>query len=216
MIVDSKADKRTRLYKELQNRKSITEFRNLQSSELTRWAQEYSQSLKCEIQLADVEYLIERVGEDQNIISNELRKLSVFGNIDRQLIDTHTEQALKGTVFELLDYTFSGQIDMALKLYSDLIANKVEPLEILGLIAWQIHVFSLVKFSGLDNAQEIAKLTGLHSFVVGKSLKVTKKMSKKTLQEIVNLALDADLKIKTTQVEPSDVVKVLILEFSSI
>lgn len=216
LLVDPKSDKRTKLYKQLMGAKQVHEYVSIRPQELATWAVTYAGELKGSITQADAFYLIDRVGPDQMLIARELEKLSVFGVITKSLIDTHTEQALRGTVFDLLDKTFSGRVDDCLKLYEELLIGKADPSEILGLIGWQLHVFLLIKYAGPGAPADVSKLTGVHPFVVGKALNVVRTMSLESVKRAVAKALDADIMIKTKPVDSADVVKVLLLELSSI
>lgn len=214
LLVDAKSDKRTRLYKELTSQKKIELFDSLKGNALVRWGQDYAKSLGGTISAVDMEYLVNRVGTSQMLLARELEKLSVFGFIDKNLIDTHTQQALRGSIFDLLDLVFRSKTEGALMLYDQLIANKTDPSEILSLIGWQLHIFALIKYAGDGAPGDIAKMIGVHPFVVGKAQAVVRTMSISNVKKAVTLALEADMAIKTTPADSHDVVRVLLLSLS--
>jgi len=216
LLIDPKSDKRTKLYKQLASAKQVQECVNLRPQELVSWTVDYATKLGGSITQSDSSYMIDRIGPEQMQLARELEKLAVFGAITKDLIDTHTEQALRGTVFDLLDKTFSGKTDESLKLYDQLLSNKTDPSEILALIGWQLHVFSLVKYAGPGAPADVAKLTGVHPFVVGKALNIVRTMSLENVKLAVAKALDADIMIKTKPVDSVDVVRVLLLELASL
>ena len=216
LLIDPKSDRRTKLYKQLAQAKQVHECVNLRPQELAAWAVNYAKEHQGIISQSDAHYLIDRIGQEQMQLARELEKLSVFGAITKELIDTHTEQALRGTVFDLLDKTFSGKVDDCLKLYDELLVSKADPSEILGLIGWQLHVFSLIKYAGPGALADVAKLIGVHPFVVGKALNVVRSMSLDNVKLAVAKALGADIMIKTKPADSADVVRVLLLELASI
>jgi DNA polymerase-3 subunit delta len=214
VLVDTKSDKRTKLYKELQTSKSVVEFTSLKGAALDTWAIKYARGRNSELSLANAHYLIDRVGTNQMVLAREIEKLSVFGTVSEELIAAYTEQALKSTVFDLLDRLFAGKIEQALKLYDELLANKTDPAEILALIGWQLHIFALIKYAGKGAPGEIASQIGVHPFVVGKSMNTVRGLSIEKVKLSVTKALAADIMIKTSSVDSTDVVKVLLLEIS--
>ena len=214
LLIDAKSDRRTKLFKALATNKQVSEFAGLKGSTLEQWVVDYTGERRGKISMDTARYLVDRIGPGQMQLAREIEKLAVFGEITGELIDTHTEQALRGTVFDLLDRTFAGKIDEALKLYDQLLADKTDPSEILSLIGWQLHVFALVKYAGLGAPADVAKLTGLHPFVVGKALNVVRSMTVETLKEVITKALQADILIKTTPVDSADTVRVLLLELA--
>jgi DNA polymerase III subunit delta len=215
LLVDPKADKRTKLYKLLAKDKSIVEHANIPRAALGKWASEYAGLSGGELSASDAGYLVERVGDDQMLLAREIEKLALFGDITRDLIDSHTEQALHGSVFDLLDATFAGQKDRAMKLYDQLLAGKTDPAEILALIGWQLHVLALVKYAGAGAPSEVARATGLNPYTVGKALNTVRSMSAAGIKTAVSRALDTDVLVKTTPVNSADAVRVLLAELAS-
>lgn len=215
VLVDTKADKRTKLYKELASSKLVSEFINIKGSALERWVADYAEECGSSITDTDAKYLIDRVGADQMLLAREIEKLAYGAKIDRLEIDDLTDQSLNGSVFDLLDKTFAGKKAEALKMYDDLLAGKTDPAEILSLIGWQLHVLALVKYAGQGSPSDIAKSTNLHPFVIGKAMNVIRSLSTSQIKQGITTALDIDLMIKTSTTDPADAVKVLLLELSA-
>lgn len=215
LLVDSKSDKRMRLYKRLQKKGSIQEFFSLKGSALVKWVVEYAHELHTEIKNSDAEYLVERVGTSQMILARELEKLAIDKPITRDIIEHRTDQQLQSTIFELLDYVFAGDSERSFRIYDELLAQKTDPSEILPLIAWQLNIFAVVMYSSSKNPSDIASSARIHPFVVGKALKITRKISKQSLKEAIAMTLDADLKMKTSSGDSEDVLRVLLLKLTS-
>lgn len=216
VMIEQKPDKRTKLYKLLQSKKYTKEFLPKKGSELQKWAIDYALKQGATISTPDSTYLINRVGDDQMLLAREIEKLSYAPTILRQDIDDLTDPTLSSSVFDLLDLAFTGDTKRALVMYEELIANKTDPNEIMGLIAWQLHVFALIKYSGQTLSADIASKTGVHPFVVGKALKVTGRLTAGQIKDIVSKALLADEKIKTGKADADDVLRVLLLDLSKV
>lgn len=216
VLVDPKADKRTKLYKDLLSAGCVNQYTDLSDSALIKWLIDYAKDKGSSLSLNDAMQLTIRVGHDQMILAREVEKLAYRATISAQDILELTDQSLGQGIFDLLDKTFSGQKEEALKIYDGLIANKTDPGEILSLIGWQLHTLALVKFAGTGTSAEVAKRTNLHPFVVGKAQKIIRVLSAAQLKRAVASALAVDINIKTASVDAADAVKVLILELTSL
>ena len=216
MLVDSKADKRTKLFKELSAGKMVQEFVALKGSSLEKWVTTYTVEHGSSILQADARHLIDRVGVDQMRLAREIEKLAYDEHIDSNRIDVLTDQSLRNTVFDLLDKTFASKTTEALRMYDDLLANKTDPNEVLALVGWQLHAIALVKYAGEGSSADIASKTGLHPFVAGKIIYVARRLSAEQIKTSISSALRTDIAIKTTNVDTADAVRVLLLELSSL
>lgn len=215
LLVDPKADKRTKLFKKLSANKQAVEHNTLAESQLVAWAVDYVQSLGSEITSADARYLVGRVGADQQLLASELEKMSYATVIDRSLIDELTDQTLQGTVFDLIDLVMHGKVAAAHRMVDQLMLSRVEPLEIMGLLAWQLHAVALVWSVGKKPADEVAKETGMHPFVVRKTLSITAKLDKDAVIRLLDKALKAEEMIKTGSSDPEATLRLLVLELSN-
>jgi len=109
--------------------------------------------------------------------------------ITRQTIDLLTEAAPQSTIFELLDAAFAGNAQRAMALYAEQRALKVEPQQIMAMIAWQLHVLAVIKTAGQRSADEIAKDAKLNPYVVRKSQNIARKLTLPELKKLVHNAL---------------------------
>jgi DNA polymerase III subunit delta len=216
VMVDPKPDKRTKLFKFLQSKRYTKEFQPLKGSALQTWVTEYARMQNSDISAEDASYLIDRVGTDQMLLAREIEKLAYVPSISRSEIDSLTEPALSASVFELLDLAFSGKSDRAQGVYDVLLANKTDPSEIMGLIAWQLHAFALVKSANSLNSSDVSSKTGLHPFVVGKAIRVVEGITTQQIKTIVAKATQVDELIKTGKADPEDALRILLLDLSSL
>lgn len=216
LLVDPKADKRTRLYKTLLSSGSVNEHRALKTAGLVRWASAYAQEFGAELSDVNAEKLIRRVGEDQALLASEIQKLSPLMTIDATSIELLTEQGLQQSVFDLLEYIFTGNSSKALQLFDDLHRAGTDVNEVMGLVAWQLHVLLLVKYAKASKDSEIMAETGLSPYVVSKASRVVRTMSTYTLNKVLQTVLETDFAIKTGKAEANGALKVLILELAAL
>lgn len=216
LIITTKPDKRTKLYKTLQAQKSVTEFPVLSASQLTLWARNYALQLNAELSVNNAQLLVDRVGLSQMLLAREIEKLATEEEISAEAIQRMTEQHLTGTVFDLLSAVFSRKVNDALGIYDTLLSVKTDPAEIISLVAWQLHVFSVVSFARDKTNDNIARSAKLHPFVVSKATAAVRGISREQLSHAISLTIEAELRIKSQGASPEDTVRVLLLELSSL
>jgi len=212
IIVEPKFDKRSVLYKTLKKHTEFKEFTALDEHGLARWLVAEAKDRGGELKLTDASYLVGRVGANQMGISNELDKLLTYQpDIDRAVIDLLTEQLPQGDVFDLLDAAFSGDTKRAMELYVDQRKKQVEPQAIMGMIAWQVHVLTVVKANEKLGADDIARQAKLSPFVVRKTLGLTRNLSMQEVKGLLKKTLDLDISLKSEAVDADDAIQHLLL-----
>jgi DNA polymerase-3 subunit delta len=215
IIVEPKLDKRLSYYKYLKKNTDFREFTEPDSSELTRWLMESAKSRNGSLGQGDARYLVERVGANQQLLSNELEKLLLYDSkITRQSIDLLTEPAPGSTIFNLLEAAFAGNARKVLDLYAEQRALKVEPQQIVAMLAWQLHVLAVIKTAGDRSAEQIAKEARLNPFVVRKSQVIAKNLSVSEVRQLVNDLLEIDIKSKSVSIDPDEALQHYLLKLS--
>jgi DNA polymerase III subunit delta len=215
ILVEPKLDKRFSYYKYLKTKTDFREFPELDQDGLVRWLVEVSKRKGAKLNSSDARYLIERVGASQQLLVNELDKLFLFSpEINRQTIDLLTEPAPSGTIFQLLEATFAGKTKQALKLYEEQRAQKVEPQQVIAMLAWQLHVLAIVKSAGDRSVELIAKDARLNPFVVRKSQSIAKQLSPPELKKLLGDLLEIDIKAKSTGIDLDEALQHYLLKLA--
>lgn len=202
IVVISKLDKRATYYKKITKLQNFKIFEKPNSMDMPRWVVEYVDNQKGKINILDARYLIDRIGTNQILLCNELDKLINFNaNITQSSINELTDPLPQSSVFNLLDAAFTGNLKDTERLYKEQRAQKVEPLAILGMIAWQLHILAIVKSAGGKSADIIAKEAKLNPFVVRKAQKLASKLSFNDVRSLVNDACELDVLLKTKNID---------------
>lgn len=202
IVVESDLDKRTKTYKVLKSKTEFKEFAPASNAELVKWLQAEAKKLGTEVKPADAQYLVERTGGNQWRLSQEVQKLVHHrGGITRQTIEELVEPSPEGSAFELLDAALDGNADKVQKLI-DSLKTEEDPYKLFGLLTSQIHTLAVVAAAGERNADQIAKDSGLHPFVVRKTMPVAKRLGTKRIAEIVEQAANCDMQLKSTGADP--------------
>ena len=208
ILYEPQLDRRTAYFKELKGKTKFEEFVQLDKNKLAKWLVDEAKKQNAKLSFSDANYLVERIGENQEMLYNELAKLAVYdSNISKENIDLLTEPTPQSKVFDLLDAAFGGKKSKALELYADQRAQKVEPQAILAMIAWQLQLLTLIKFAEGKSTGQIAKEAGMNPYPVNKTAGLASRLSEDKLREMVNEAFEIDLKSKTTSLDLDEALK---------
>jgi DNA polymerase III subunit delta len=212
IIVEPKLDKRQSYYKFLKKQPGFHEYPELAGSELAKWLVQSAKDQKGSISVSDATYLVDRVGANQQLLSNELAKLLQYDpNITRHSIDELTERAPQSTIFELLDAALAGKRKRALELYQEQRVMKVEPQQILALLGWQLHIMALVKTAGERDPSQIASEAKINPFVVRKTQGIVRNMTLSELKALIHEVLTLDIRLKSESIDADEALQNLII-----
>jgi DNA polymerase-3 subunit delta len=212
IIVEPKLDKRSAYYKFLKKTTEFKEYNELDEYGIAKWLVEQAKLHGASLQSNDAKYLVERVGANQQMLANEVIKLAAYDDkITRASIDLLTEPNPQSTVFQLLDAAFSGNSKQTMKLYQEQRASKVEPQQIIAMLAWQLHVLSVIKTAGERSDDEIARDARINPFVLRKSRVIASNLQPKKLEKLIADLTDLDLKLKSVSIDADDAVQAYLL-----
>lgn len=212
IIYEPKLDKRSAYAKLLQKKTDYKLFDELGERDLPKWLVDEAKSRGGSLGLGDAVYLVNRVGANQQALSNELDKLLNYDpKITHQTIDLLVDEAPQSTVFQLLDAAFAGNPKRTLRLYQDQRAQRVEPQAILPMLAWQLQTLAVIKTAGKKSLDQIAKESKISPFVLRKSAGVAGKLTLKRLKELVHELHELDVAFKSTNIDADDALQNLLL-----
>jgi DNA polymerase III subunit delta len=217
IVVEPKPDKRTAYYKYLKKETDFREFPEMDQHGLARWLVDSAKQRGGSLNPVDARYLVERVGPEQQLLSNELEKLLLYDSkIDRRTIDLLTEPAPQSTIFQLLEAAFAGRTKIVLKLYAEQRAQKVEPAQIIAMLAWQLHVLAIVKTAGDRPADAIAREAKLNPFVVRKSQGIARDLTLAELKKLTSDLLKIDVAMKRTAIDADEALQHYLLRLAKL
>ena len=216
IIVEPKVDKRSSYYKYLKSKTTFQEFNDLDQYALASWLVATANGLGGTINSKDANYLVERVGANQQTLGNELEKLLLYApTITRQTIDSLTEAAPQSTIFQLLEAVFAGNLHRAFELYSEQRALKVEPAQIIAMIAWQLHVLVIIKTAGQRSADEIAREAKISPYVIRKSQEIARRLTLVKLKALISDLLIIDTRMKREALDADEALQHYLLKLSA-
>lgn len=215
ILVEPKPDKRSSYYKFLKKSTDFREFNQLDLNGMSRWLADEAKSRGGSLNQRDAQYLTERVGLDQQLLANELEKLLLYqSEITRETIDLLTEATPQSTIFQLLEAAFAGNAKRAMTLYQEQRALKVEPPQIIAMLAWQLHVLALIKTAGERSADSIVAEAKISPYVVRKSQSIAGKLTPAELKKLIADLLDIDLRSKRTALDADEALQNYLLKLA--
>lgn len=202
LIVEPKIDKRSSYYKFLKKATGLQEFTELDENGLARWLTDSAQKQGGSLRPADARLLVERVGASQQLLSNELDKLLLYDpNITRETIELLTEATPQSKIFDLLEAAFAGNTKRALELYRDQRAQKVDPSQIIAMLAWQLKVVALAKTAGSRGSSDIARDAKLSPYTVRQGQTIADRLTLAKLKKLIHELVILDVRSKRERID---------------
>lgn len=155
----------------------------------------------------DIELLIKRVGNNTDILSNEISKIKTYKDEDYKIttddIMALTTQIIDTDIFKFIDNIIINNKSQALETYNELIKIGEEPIKIIVMLANQFRLMYQVK--GLTckgySEKDIAKMLDVHPYRVKLSLGKSKNFSDNKILNVLNQLADLDRKIKKGEID---------------
>lgn len=220
VIIESKVDKRNKLYKELKKSAYVVEMNGLSENDLILFIKQEISKASMSISDSNVRYLLDKVGKDMNNICNECAKLTSYAYgkdcVTKEDIDTICVTLLENKIFEMLDMVATGKLKHALALYNNLIALKEAPAKILSLISRHYNIlFKMMeaKSAGISD-KEMASILKIPPFAVRKYALQLSYYTKEMLYECLKDCVETEEMFKTGKIDVQIGVEMLIVKFN--
>lgn len=215
LIFEPKIDKRSSYFKQLKQAGEFLEYSQADVRDLPNWLVALAKELGGQLRPSDARLLVDRVGTNQQLLAREIEKLVTYNaQITRENIEQLCEPTPQSTVFQLLDAAFDGDKKRAIELYKDQRKQRVEPLVIVGMLAWQLHLLAIVKMAGDKDANSIAKDAKANPYVIQKTKRIASKLTIGQVRSLIREVADIDKQLKSTAVDADTVLSNLIINIA--
>lgn len=216
IIVEPKLDKRSSYYKTLKRKTDFREYGELDERQLVDWLVASAKAQGGQLSSSDAALLVRRIGSNQQMLHSELIKLLQYDpKVTRESIELLTEPVPQSSIFDLLDAALSGRTKKALAVYEDQRKQRVEPLAIIGLLGWQLHVLAVLKTAGERTSSQIAKEAQLNPYVVRKSAPLARTISLTRLKNMVAEVHNLDIRLKSESIDADEAMRLLIIRLGN-
>lgn len=215
VLVEPKLDKRQSYYKQLKKLTDFREFAVLDANGLARYLSDYVKAQGGSLTLSDARLLVDRVGANQLILKHEADKLLAYDpHITRGSIELLTERTPQSSIFELLDTAFAGDARRAMRLYDEQREARVEPQQIMAMLAWQLHLVAVAKAAGSRSADTIAAEAKLSPFTMRKAAGLARRISLARLKALVHELRVFDMRLKSEAINADETVRYYLLRLA--
>ncbi len=221
LFVESKIDKRSKMYKAASKSGSAIEFGEQKEPLLTRWILGRLKKENKKITQSVLQLFLSKTGTDMNIIDKELEKLLCY-TLHKEVLEAADVEAIcteqvSNRIFDMVNAIGKRDQKQALSLYYDLLSLKEPPMRILYLIIRQFRILLDLKSmnqKGLD-AKTMASKASIPPFAVRRSLDQAASFSEKELRQALNDGAELETAIKTGKMTDQIAAELLIIRYSS-
>lgn len=221
LLVESEMDKRSKLYKAIQSKGTVTEFAVQDEATLKRWVLGMMKKEGKQISSSSLEFFLEKTGTDMENIRKEAEKLFCYcmdkDVIEKADIEEICTRQISNHIFDMVSAIADKKQQAALQMYYELLALKEPPVRILFLIARQFNLLMQVKElsgKGFQN-KAIGERVGLPGFIAGKYVTQASRFKKEELRLAVEDCVETEAAIKTGRLNDNMGVELLIIRYSS-
>jgi DNA polymerase-3 subunit delta len=215
VVVDTKPDKRSVYFKTITKLKNAKYFGQLTPQQLVNWIRERAKELGGDIDNTAVSLLIDRVGNDQWQLDQELQKLTNNNShISKESIEQLVVPNLSNSAFMMIDAIIRKDTKKAASIYESLIVQGEADQMILGAITYQYRILVLAK----DNAGKSSDWQnelGISPYAATKAQNLIKNIEMGQLRSAYQSIIDTDMVIKTGALNSNDALRDLILKLST-
>lgn len=220
ILVETQADKRSRLFKTIKETGRVCEFVQQNEATLKKWIYSLAKKEGKAIDEQTVNFFLEKSGTEMANIRTEWEKLMCYtirdNVITKSAIENICTQRVSNRIFDMVSSIADKRQKEALDMYHDLLTLKEPPMGILALIARQFNLMLQVKELQLKNihGRQIADKVGLPPFIAQKYEKQASRFKISELKEALDSCVKADEAVKTGRLNDVLSVELLIIERS--
>lgn len=214
VLVEAVPDKRTKTFKALAKQAEVHECKDVNEAEAARWLAGEARARGGDMTRDEAGAVVARAGTDQFRLSNELDKLLAHGDITPEVIEQLVEATPQANAFALLDAAMNGKPAEVRKL---LFMAKIteDPYMLFGLLSAQLMQLAALVHAQGRSVDEIAKALKTHPYPLQKLGTVAKRTSPRQLRAIVGTVADLDDQLKSTGVEPWQLLEHALLKIAA-
>jgi DNA polymerase-3 subunit delta len=220
VVETNEINKKNNVFKAIEKNGKIIYEEGLDAASLEATGALYFQKKGCFITKEALSELLNRIGNDVSLFIKEAEKLSLYSkNIEKKDVEELVSIPLEQNAFNICEHLINHKINLALKVYQDLITLKEEPVRLLNLLSSQFRMYTqiayLYQMEHLTQDQIAAKLK-IHPYRVKISCRNLVNLKYQELVLILDYLYQLDVKIKGMEITPNLGIELFILNFNSI
>ena len=214
IVHSDKIDARKKITKAIKEKGKIIEFNDdLDAvSLIRRLFKDYN------IEYSDIKLLIDRVGNNPLIITNEINKIKIYKGNDKNITSEDilnlTNKIIEIDVFKLIDYIVRKDKENALELYNEMLKVNEEPIKIIVILANQFRIMYQSKelLKKGYSEKDIASILKIHPYRAKLAIQNSRNYTSEMLLKYLNDLADIDIGIKTGTINKDLALELFILK----
>ncbi|MBR1717784.1 MAG: DNA polymerase III subunit delta [Bacilli bacterium] len=166
----------------------------------------------------DIRFLISRVGNNLNLLNQEINKIKTYKcddlKINRNDIINLTHKTVDIDIFHLIENIILNNKDKALESYYEMIKVGEEPIKIIVMLSNQFRLMYQVKKLSLkrNNISDMMKILGQKKYTIEKALEKSRKYNEDIILKKLYQLADLDIKIKSGMINKNIALELFILD----
>lgn len=165
----------------------------------------------------NIKLLIDRVGDNLDILNMEIDKIKIFKNDDLNItsndIISLTTKNIDTNIFHLIDNIILNNKDKALESYFEMLKYNEEPIKIIVMLANQFRLMYQVKCLQGTNIFDMMKILNQKKYTIEMAIEKSRKLDKMTILKKLYQLADLDIKIKKGYINKNIALELFILEY---
>lgn len=213
IVNNEKLDERKKIVKLIKKVGTALEFNQIDTKKIVK-------DLFEDYQISSdlINYLINRVGNDLMLLNNEIAKLKLYKDNDKNITKDDINKLINKNIeidlFKLIEAIIIKDKETAITIYREMLKLNEEPIAIIITLANQIRIIYQTKelYQMGHTEHDIATILNIHPFRVKKAAEKMYDYDSKTLLSYLYQLAELDLKIKSGLVDKELGLELFILQ----
>lgn len=173
---------------------------------------------KYKIDNNDIRFLIDRVGSNLELLSNEIEKIKTYKDEDyyitKEEIINLTHKNIDADIFQLVNAITSKNVRKAIEIYHEMLKYNEEPIKIIVTLANQLRIIYQTKelYKKGYTEKDITEILKIHPYRIQLALKSSYQYDSKELLNYLYQLADLDIAIKSGKVDKELAFELFILK----
>ncbi len=213
-VNNDKLDERKKIVKELKKKSIVKECNKMNN--LNNIVKDFFKGYN--ISNSDLNYFIDRVGNNLDILENEAKKILIYKDdnfdITREDITNLTSKNIDIDIFKLIENIINDNKIEALETYHEMLKYNEEPIKIIIMLANQFRIIyqSKILYQKGYTEANIASNLKIHPYRIKLALQTCRRFKEHTLLKYLSKLADLDYDIKTGKIDSTLGLELFILE----
>jgi DNA polymerase-3 subunit delta len=219
--VEESVDGRSKLKKAIEKLGVCVQYQKQNEKTLAAWIKSRVRREGKEMAGSVIAYFIGKVGDDMQLLEQELSKLLAY-TYEKNEITVHDVEeicvtTLEDRIFDMIEAVSSKNQKKTLQLYHDLLALKVSPVKILALLNGEFSKLYVMKdaFERGESKANVAAKLGTKEFFITKRMPILAKYKSSELRACLEAGTAADQSFKEGKITDQLATELLLIRFTS-